>query len=539
MNYSLAMSKTTYRDVLTNFFNEFSNDSLTFVDCFIVEEQEVVTRYRYKKGRLYEDNFTFKDIDDTIIEEMMINPKEQYIYQPQLFLDIKSKKNYVGNMLYVKPIIVDNQVHGLLSLHLTETVDNISDLVTLAQKLLMLKANLKVTKELSRLKIVLNNEDINLFKVSELSSKIKKLFINDNLEDPVKIKEKLYKMYKLNSTYGYLVNVSNEESLKHEKEEAYRDRNTSLNSFNKFLKEYSDNSSVTVIEIQFATSYIYDVVKALKGINNIYQTENGIYIVLDSHDKRKLKSQLNVIKNMLSKVKTLKYLVGVLRVGKDVKNFNKELLNSITKSNTEFYDKELFKTEIYNINRKQIAYNQLKQATYEHKRLNIMSLNNHLVAHYFPLVDRFDDNRMELLKLIDLLNEVMSYKDSIPLMIEISDELLESYNMVEELEKYKLTSKLYSKLTFVFNKKHSSFEMYLHEKNVKIGRKSFEEVVSRKIGADYLFLDVPYERTSNYLLELLSKYQNDSIVMPIFRVKDRSDLMYLIDNQVGYVYQNK
>lgn len=549
---SEILTITDQRELYMQFFNMLQ-DEAPFLSAelylFPNDERRIKT-FRYIKGRLYEKSFLYHEMEDSLIEEVFIDKTEGSYEVSDLF----NKRSLIKNTYYFDegakyityyPLLETSKLHAVLVLlYEDEWKEDLSEYIEL------LNIRVSMNEMVSKLKSdklyyqkILHHKKIYPYNIQTLNKDMRKHHDSSEVSKPKTIKSegKYYELTKVDEENGFLMDVSGEIELKISEQTAYRDFDTKLNTLNKLSKDMSSIEDYSLIQVQFESVYLLDVTKQLLEVfkrNQLFRSENSIYILVNHTDKRVLNKHIRETKDQLSNIMTFEYKLGVLRVPIDVKRDILDMLQIVTDSEHEFYDKKTHKAVVNTLVTKKQIISKIQNDSYELKFHPIVNTRNqlegYLVTHGIDS-ETIKDKRIELLITQYTLESIRRVEKRAKFFINVSDELVKTNEFLDVLKQFRHFQDYYKDITFIFDTAHSEAEQYLLSKESKIARKSVEMIYQDEKDVDYLFQNIVYDNYSKEYIHFLGSLEDKGII-PIFEVAEKSDLQYVVDNGIGFVY---
>lgn len=552
---SSILSNNDYRTLFTEYFASLQSE-VPFVAAELYlfpRNEKKITTYRSIKGRLYEKSFSYNDIEGTLIEDIVIEKEEKRLLASELF-NTKSliKDSYYfdegAKMLYVYPMIEVSKLNAVMVLLFEDEfeIDLTIELELLSAKISMLYAQDKVEKDKHNYKKILLNERIYPYQVTDINDELLNHHISTDYSKPKVIKNdgKYYELHKINDSEGYLKDISNEIDLRVNEAEAYKDKTTLFNTMNKLMKDIEELSQYSLIQIKFSNAYELDVSLTLRKLfkrGQLYRSNHSALVLFPSSDKRVLNKNLRLIKDSLKTIMTFEYQIGVIRYPVDVKTEVLSMLDAITDSDSEFYDKNLHMKIVNTLTEKKRIIQKIEKENYELKFHPIINTKNQLEGYYVSHdIDQmtFEDKRIELLIIQYTLRTIQKVGKKTRFFIDVSDELVKSQEFLNVLKDFRHFEGFFKPISFIFDCNDTTAEQYLIQKESKISRRSVEALYQKQKKANYLFQNIIYDNYSKEYIHFLSSIEDKGII-PVFEVESREELQYVVDYQIGFVYTKK
>ncbi len=549
---SSILNTNDYRDLLTQFFAALS-DEVPFISAELYlfpNNERKITTYRSIKERLYEKKFFYSDMNDTLIEEVFADKEYVKYFASDLFNKRSMIKNSYyfdegAKMIEVYPLVNVSKLNGVMVLLFEDEVTNDIELYMefLNAKLSLLYASEQAEKEKLYYKKILLNEKIYPYNTMDVNKEL--LNHHNNAEVSIKrvIKNdgKYYELTKIDDESGFMRDISNEIDLKIENAKAYKDHDTSLNTMNKLTQIINETDEYALLEIKFNSVYVLDVSKVLMDHfkrTQLFRSNESIYILFNTNDKRLLNKSLRIVKEALQTIMTFEYKVGVVRVPNDVKKNCVKMLKTVTNSDYDFYSKKVHTDVVNSLVIKKQIIDKISNDSYELKFHPIVNTKNqlegYLVTHGIDS-ETIKDKRIELLMIQYTLRSILKVKKRAMFFIEVSDELVKSTEFSDVLKEFRNIKDFYKSISFIFDTVGTDSEKYLSKKESKISRRSIESLYKQEKQINYLFQSILYDDYSKEYIEFLSSLEYKGIT-PIFEVERKDDLQFVVDYGVGFVY---
>ncbi|XMB87351.1 hypothetical protein RJG79_06010 [Mycoplasmatota bacterium WC44] len=575
---SNILQANDYRKLLTE-FSDIINSYIPFNDSTFylfdnsvnsITEKYQVKCYRYIKGRLYDDIISFDNFENSILEQLYLN-KETIILDSSRMHEFKDffKNDYLSQLNYKQaiglPFINGLQVYGGIVIKFSNECELPYEVLELAcellnAKLITLNINKNELEKLKSLSMMADKENITTYSISNLDN------INDEINFIIKgnhstlvstdktslifnLRSKVYRQVVIDKSSGYVMDITDEINT-HRKvlNDVYYDVEYKLYNKNKLQEEMKLSDEFTLIKLSYDNTYYLDVKKIVQkmfstDLNSI--VDGDIIILTRISDKRKLKKMISDLESELATVLTLDYDIGLISYPKDLNNKEIiiDILDTITKSSEHFYNKSVHFRKENRLIKKINIINAIKENKIELYYYPIIDLNEKLVAYYVKLAnfhEEIDDKRLELRLLKLILNRVLKKLGNYEFIVDISDKLINNYDMIRFLDELNLEKNLTRKLCFAFSTNNDSFKTYLRKKKIKVAFNGDIEVFYKeKLKTDYYFAHCIYDDYSNPYLDMLSKMEGLGITKPIFTTHKIEDFNYLVENQVGYLITDR
>ena len=510
-----------------------------------------IDSFRYIKGRLYEKSFSYKDMDNTLVEEIFVNKKKVSVHSSDLFSKKSlAKDSYYfdldANLVVAYPLIEGRRLNAVITFSFSEEIDiDLSDLVEFINiKLTMLNSIQKELMEKETLKTILLKQGVHPYKVGkDLSKELLNHHNKAKIGETKTIKndDKYYDLIKMDSESGYLADITTEIGLKISESLAYQDPDTKLNNINKLQRIIEANKNYSVLEISFKDVYLFDVTKSMLKLfkrSELFRSESSIFVYFEHSDKRLLNKSMRLIKESLGNIMTFEYHFGIVRVPNDIEKDVLKFLRIITLSDNDYYDK-LDHIDVVNVLvTKRVIIDKIKNESYELKFHPIVNTKNqlegYLVTHGIDH-ETIKDKRIELLITEYTLKTIRRVKKRVNFFIDVSEELVKSDEFLTVIKQFRQNSELFKRIFFIFDSVGTEAEEYLVKKESKIARRSVESLYKQEKTVDFIFQNIVYEAYSDEYIDFLGKLEEKGII-PIFEVDNKRDLQFIIDNKIGFVY---
>jgi len=489
-------------------------------------------------------------MNDTLIEEVFADKDYVKYFASDLFNKRSMIKNSYyfdegAKMIEVYPLVNISKLNGVMVLLFEDEVNNEIELYMefLNAKLSLLYASEQAEKEKLYYKKILLNEKIYPYNTMDVNKEL--LSHHNNAEVSIKrvIKNdgKYYELTKIDDESGFMRDISSEIDLKIENAKAYKDHDTSLNTMNKLTQVINETDEYALLEIEFDSVYVLDVSKVLMDHfkrTQLFRSNESIYILFKTNDKRLLNKSLRIVKEALQTIMTFEYKVGVVRVPNDVKKNCVKMLKTVTNSDYDFYSKKVHTDVVNSLVIKKQIIDKISNDSYELKFHPIVNTKNqlegYLVTHGIDS-ETIKDKRIELLMIQYTLRSILKVKKRAMFFIEVSDELVKSTEFTDVLKEFRSIKDFYKSISFIFDTVGTDSEKYLFKKESKISRRSIESLYKQEKQINYLFQSILYDDYSKEYIEFLSSLEYKGIT-PIFEVERKDDLQFVVDYGVGFVY---
>ena len=575
-----VFTSNDYR-ILVADFNKLLNDSFEFSDSVIYLFDEVydtndnfqINSYRFNKGRVYDDSISFDSFSNSIFEMIYIEKEKKQLIMPALCKYKDIFKNVFYDQLDYQQVIAFPLLDGLkvYGAYIFR-FDNIVEVNTDDLELLVELLNIKFTALRTNKDLKIQSEYKDIIQSKE---KIKIYYINDSIRceglsvsDLVIIKgnhqtlnsiereslvfelsDRIYRQITLNVNVGYIKDITDEVDSKQKLfTDVYYDNDSKLYNKNKILLEMKDKLSYSLIKLKFNKTYLLDVKKVLFSIFSgtiISYIDEQIIIFIEETDRRKLKKVINDLEKELLKIVTLNYKIACLSYPKDIKS--KDLvfktLDDLLDQESVFFDKKAQVTNENQIISKRMIIDTIKNNKVILKFYPIINMKEVLVGyfvkHNFDL-SILNDKRLELVLFKDIIERIQLLKQGVKFVVELSDDIIKNYNMINFIKELEIPKKLNKNLILKFQNGDKEFIDYLRIQNIEILR---EECINKLFNDDfysnYMMMKCKYTKESNVLLDFLGQLEGKEIIKTIFITETIEDFHYLKEQQVGTLITNK
>ncbi len=550
---SNILKQNNSRDLFMDFFNALSIDyQFNAAEVYIFPPFiRKIDSFRYIKGRLYEKSFDYKDMDNTLVEEIFVNKEKVSVHSSDLFnKKSMAKDSYYfdldANLVLAYPLIDGNRLNGIITFSFADELDvDLSSFVEFINiKLTMLNSIEHELQEKETLKKILLKQGVHTYKIGkDISEELLNHHNNTKIGETKTIKNdnKYYELIKMDSASGYLADITTEIGLKISESLAYQDPDTKLNNINKLQRMIDANKNFSVLEITFKDVYLFDVTKSMLKLfkrSELFRSESSIFVYFDHSDKRLLNKAMRLIKESLGNIMTFEYQFGIIRVPHDVEKDILKVLKIITISDHDYYDKTDHIDIVNVLVTKRVIIDKISNESYELKFHPIVNTKNqlegYLVTHGID-TETIKDKRIELLITEYTLKTIKRVQKRVDFFIDISEELVKSDEFLTVIKQFRQNTELFKRIFFIFDSVGTEAEAYLVKKESKIARRSVESLYKQEKTVDFIFQNIVYEDYSNEYIDFLGKLEEKHII-PIFEVDNKRDLQFIIDNKIGFVY---
>jgi hypothetical protein len=235
---------------------------------------------------------------------------------------------------------------------------------------------------------------------------------------------------------------------------------------------------------------------------------------------------------------TFEFSLGVIRYPNDVKKEIIQMLQIVSDSDYEFYEKNIHIDVINTLVIKKQIIEKISNQTYELKFHPIVNTKNQLEGYLVThgIDERtIRDKRIELLIIQYSLETIQKVKKKTRFFINVSNELVKSIEFLDVLKQFRNFDSFFNNVSFIFDEANTESEEYLIKKKSKISRRSVESLYKQQKKVDFLFQNIIYDGYSREYVRFLSELE-DKGVRPIFEVASKNDLQFVIDSGIGFVY---